>query len=295
MLSRSTWLHLRIPFSYFLLPVYLFALSISPNLIVEKLLWSFVIIHLLLYPASNGFNSYFDKDEESIAVLTHPPKVTRQLYWVSLLLDVAAIVLALLYINKEFAILIFIYGLVSKAYSHPSIRLKKYPVSSWLIVVIFQGFFSFLMCYQGINAFPLESLFREKVLMAGALSTLLLCGSYPLTQVYQHGEDKRHGDITLSMRLGIRGTFYFAIPFFIAAGAGFIYFFNRFFQGSWSSIFLVTLSPVLLFFFYWLSQVIKNPLNASYSFAMSQNFLSATCLNAFFIYFFLETSHILQL
>jgi 1,4-dihydroxy-2-naphthoate octaprenyltransferase len=294
MLSRSTWLHLRIPFSYFLLPVYLFALGISPNLIAQKLLWSFVIIHLLLYPASNAFNSYFDKDEQSIALLKHPPKVTRQLYFVSLMLDMAAIVLAVIFVNKEFAILILIYGLISKAYSHPSIRLKKYPIAGWIIVVVFQGFFTFLMCYQGINAFPFENLFSEKVLTAASLTSLLLCGSYPLTQVYQHDEDKRHGDTTLSMLLGVPRTFHFATFFFVIAGAGFVYFFNRYFQMRWAIMFLIALAPVLLFFFYWLLRVQKDERNASFSFVMWQNFISATCLNAFFIYFFLETSHILQ-
>src|SRR5688572_19464666 len=127
MFSRSTWLHLRIPFSYFLLPAYLFALSISPNLGERNLLWSFLIIHLLLYPASNGYNSYFDKDEKSIGGLKNPPPVTKELYYVSLLLDVAAVVLAMILINKEFAIMVLVYGLISKAYSHPSVRLKKYP------------------------------------------------------------------------------------------------------------------------------------------------------------------------
>ena len=66
MLTRSTWLHLRIPFSYFLMPVFFFALGISPNLVESRLLWLFLIVHLFLYPASNGYNSYFDKDVKSI-------------------------------------------------------------------------------------------------------------------------------------------------------------------------------------------------------------------------------------
>ena len=91
MFSKSTFLHLRIPFSYFLLPVYLFSLSASPNLNESKLLWVFVILHFFLYPASNGYNSYFDKDEKSIGGLKNPPPVTKGLYWLSLLLEVSAI------------------------------------------------------------------------------------------------------------------------------------------------------------------------------------------------------------
>ena len=133
MLSRSTWLHLRIPFSFFLMPVYLFALGVSPNLGESRLLWSFLIIHLLLYPASNGYNSYFDKDEKSIGGLKNPPPVTKGLYYTSLLLDGIAIVLGFIKISFLFALMLLIYGLVSKAYSHPAIRLKKYPIGGWVI------------------------------------------------------------------------------------------------------------------------------------------------------------------
>src|SRR6187402_1161428 len=102
MFSRSAWLHLRIPFSFFLMPVYLFALSISPNFGESRLLWSFIIIHLFLYPASNGFNSYFDKDEKSIGGLKNPPPVTKGLYYLSLLFDATAIVLGYLKISVLF-------------------------------------------------------------------------------------------------------------------------------------------------------------------------------------------------
>ena len=92
MISRSTWLHLRIPFSFFLLPIYLFALSVAEDFSVIDALLIFFIIHFLLYPASNGYNSFFDKDEGSIGGLEHPPPVQLELYRVSLLLDVIAII-----------------------------------------------------------------------------------------------------------------------------------------------------------------------------------------------------------
>src|SRR5882672_4273381 len=157
MFSRSTWLHLRIPFSYFLMPVYLFALGISPNLVESRLLWTFMILHLLLYPASNGYNSYFDKDEKSIGGLKNPPPVNKGLYYLALLFDALAIGLGWLMISFTFAVMLLIYGLVSKAYSHPAIRLKKYPIGGWLVAGIFQGFFTFIMCYVGINKFPIET------------------------------------------------------------------------------------------------------------------------------------------
>ena len=124
MITRSSLKHLRIPFSLFLLPVYFFALALTPNLNGERMLWVFLSLHLFLYPSSNGYNSYFDKDEESIGGIKNPPKVTPDLYWLSLVFFAIALILAFK-ISFAFSSMLLVYGLVSMAYSHPSIRLKK--------------------------------------------------------------------------------------------------------------------------------------------------------------------------
>ena len=96
LISNSTLKHLRITFSFNLLPIFLFAVAITPQSInwIETLVL-FVCWHLLIYPASNGFNSYFDKDKESIAGIKYPPKVTKELYYFSIALDGIGVLLAL--------------------------------------------------------------------------------------------------------------------------------------------------------------------------------------------------------
>jgi hypothetical protein len=69
MFKLSNWKHLRIPFSFYLLPVFIFALAFTPNHNPERMLIVLVALHLFLYPSSNGYNSYFDKDEKSIGGL----------------------------------------------------------------------------------------------------------------------------------------------------------------------------------------------------------------------------------
>jgi 1,4-dihydroxy-2-naphthoate octaprenyltransferase len=291
---RSALLHLRIPFSYFLLPVFLFSVAISPNLNDSRLLWVFVILHLFLYPASNGYNSYFDKDEKSIGGLKNPPPVTKSLYFIAIMFDVIAIVLGYLKISLLFAVMLLIYGLVSKAYSHPAIRLKKYPYAGWLVTGFFQGFFTFLMCYVGINKFTLDNCMLPQVLIPAALTSLMLWGNYPMTQIYQHEEDAKRGDITLSIRLGIKGTFLFTALLFTVATIGFIFYFVNFYSIKYSFQFLIALTPVLLFFGLWFVKVARNKNHANYGHTMVLNLISATCLSAFFIWFFLDSTHILQ-
>ena len=295
MFSRSAWLHLRIPFSFFLMPVYIFALGISPNFTGDRMLWSFLIIHLFLYPASNGFNSYFDKDEKSIGGLKNPPPVDKGLYYLSLLFDGIAVVLGFMKISLLFAVFLLFYGLVSKAYSHPSVRLKKFPIGGWLTVGVFQGFFTFLMCYVGINGFEIENLLNARVLIPATLSSIILLGTYPMTQIYQHEEDAKRGDRTISLLLGIKGTFLFVLIIFTLAAAGYVFYFYFFFEMRYGVMFLMSLTPVVIFFLIWFARVLKDEGKANFANTMWLNFLSAFCLNGFFISFFIQTSHIDQI
>jgi 4-hydroxybenzoate polyprenyltransferase len=295
MFSRSSWLHLRIHFSFFLLPIFLFSLAISPNFDGAGVLWVFLILHLLVYPASNGYNSYFDKDEKSIGGLKNPPPVKKGLYSLSLVLDLVAIVLAYIKINTTFALMVLIYGLVSKAYSHPSIRLKRHGWTSWIITGLFQGLFTFLACYIGINDFEISTAFRKEVLIPGILTSFMLWANYPLTQVYQHEEDKKRGDITISARLGITGTFYFAASVFTLAVAGFLFYLKFNFGEKYAWLFILALLPVLLYFFYWFFLIMESRNNADYTHTMRLNYISGVCLNAFFVYLFIENSQVTQL
>jgi hypothetical protein len=294
MFTLSSWQHLRFAFSFFLLPIFLFSLAISPNISEQPLLWTFLIVHFLLYPASNGYNSYFDKDEKSIGALKNPLPVNKGLYHLAILLDVLAIVLGYIKINLTFAVMLLIYGLVSKAYSHPSIRLKKYAITSWVITGLFQGLFTFVMCYIGINDYSLENVWRASVVIPGVLSSVMLWANYPITQVYQHEEDAKRGDHTFSLMLGIRGTFYFVGGVFVFVAIGFTWYFMNFYNQRYALIYLLALSPVILFFLYWFSLVYKDETKADYGKTMWLTLISATCLNAFFIYLFLHSTQILQ-
>ena len=294
MITQSSIRHLRIPFSLFLMPVFFFSLALTPNLNELRLLLVFLGLHLFLYPSSNGYNSYFDRDEESIGGLKHPPKVTKDLYWLAQSFFLISLLLGA-WISWAFAGMILIYGLVSMAYSHPSVRIKKYPFASWFIAGFFQGYFTFAMAYAGLSDLGWDVLIRPHVLIPGLLTSLMLWGNYPLTQVYQHGEDSRRGDRTLSLVLGIKGTFFFSSILFGITGLAFAwYFFDRN-QVEMIWVFLGAMAPIVLYFLVWFGFVKTNAEKyASYSWAMGMNSISALALNAFFIYYFLQNTQILQ-
>jgi hypothetical protein len=92
MLDKNTIKLLRIPFSILLMPVFMLAWSqVEMPYSWLDVFIPFVILHLLIYPASNGYNSYVDRDEGSIGGLEKPPMPTENLFYVTLMLDIIAL------------------------------------------------------------------------------------------------------------------------------------------------------------------------------------------------------------
>src|SRR6185312_10580661 len=114
MIDKNTLKLLRLPFSFFLMPLFLFALSQSPNIIVFKAVVSFLVIHLLVYPASNGYNSYIDRDESPIGGLEKPPMPTKRLFYTTFFMDFLSSMLSFILINFLFALCILLYILASR-------------------------------------------------------------------------------------------------------------------------------------------------------------------------------------
>lgn len=289
----SILLHLRIPFSWFLLPIFLGVLCISPNFDDKRLGLVFLILHFLVYPASNAFNSYFDKDEKSIGGLKNPPPVNKGLYYMALILDLIAFWLALK-ISIWFSGCIVIYSLASRIYSHPVIRIKKYPVTGWLFTSFFQGYFTVCAAYLGLNGYELWNLLNAKVQLMGLLFTLLLMAIYPLTQVYQHEEDAKRGDMTISRKLGIRNTFVVSFVFLIVSALAFVLYLEKFLFIPETGMFLVSIFPAALFLLYWYRKVFTDESYATYSWLMWFNLLAATGMNYYFFKSFLVNTHVLQ-
>jgi UbiA prenyltransferase family len=267
------------------MPVFWFAVSQAQNPDWGIVVGLFVLLHLLIYPASNAYNSYFDKDEGSIGGLENPPPVSKELFYVAWILDIIAFIVAYFLGGWILSIALIIYSSVSKAYSNDKIRLKKYPILSWLTVGIFQGAFTYLAVIQSVDNISLKDLWQNQYLFPAALSSLNLLGFYPMTQIYQHEEDARRGDMTMSRLLGIRGTFIFTATIFLFVTIGFYFFFQnvQLFKIQAFIVYLLVMSPVLMYFNLWFLKVLKNENQADFHHTMRLNMLGSVCLNLFFI------------
>lgn len=284
--SRSAVLHLRFPFSFFLLPVYVFALSQVPFVHTINAWMVFIAWHFFVYPASNGYNSYFDRDEGSIALVEHPPAVDKSLYYSSLVLEAAGILLAML-VSIEFMVAAITYGLLSKLYSHPAVRLKKYPVYSFLVVFIFQGAFVYWFSYAAISRLSVFDGFNLNFFLAGMVCSCLIGASYPLTQVYQHEEDSKRGDKTLSLLLGVRGSFYFSAVLFLAVIILMYFYWKNIGQPANFWIFLFFTVPVFGVFIHWFLQVLGDEKAANFRNMTRMTIVSGLVLLSYFCVIYL--------
>jgi 4-hydroxybenzoate polyprenyltransferase len=279
--KRSTWQHLRIPFSVYLLPVFCFAVSQAPRVDLRHTLLIAAILHLLAYPASQAFNSYYDRDQGSIGGLERPPPVSRELLVVALAFDGLALLLGSL-VGWRFSALLLAYGLASKAYSHPAIRLKARPWIGWLTVAFFQGAFTYALVALGLGGLDFGDLASALIVYPAALSSLLIGGAYPMTQIYQHGEDATRGDLTLSRWLGLRGTFLFCGGALTVAALGFFGYFRARGQLRDFWLMLLFLAPLAVYVQRWFVRVERDQKQADFRSAMTLNRLSAFSLISYF-------------
>lgn len=278
MIKRSTIQLLRFHFSFFLMPVYWFALTQRVSINWANAALIFFILHVLVYPSSNGYNSYMDRDTSPIGGLANPLQPTKQLYYTSVIMDVTALALSL-FISLWFALGILLYIIGSRLYSYRGVRLKQYPVIGYLTVITLQGGLVFWMVYHGSSV-----MLKTGMPIAGMIAaSLLIGGFYPLTQIYQHKQDKEDGVTTISYLLGYRRTFIFCAVVYSVAMlfVGYTFFSSLMIK----EFFILTIFflPILVYFLWWAMNVWRSESFADFKHTMQMNVLASICTNAAFI------------
>lgn len=285
--------HLRFPFSILLMPVFLFAYYTFDVTHLKaqyvNIILLFIILHLLVYPASNAYNSTQDRDEGSVGLIKNPLPIPKQLFAITILFDLLAII-ACSFIDYSTTILLVIYIIASRLYSWRRVRLKKYPILGFMTVFICQGA---LVFYMVMTILDTKQDFVDALIIYSpfALVASLFIGSiYPLSQIYQHEQDKKDGVYTISAMLGYRNTFLFSGIQFILATSILSYYYLRSHKLIEWFIYVTFQLPVIVFFIYWFYKVIRNTQEANFKNTMRMNLISALCMNLCFIILILHNS-----
>lgn len=219
-----------------------------------------------------------DRDVDSIGGIEKPMEPSRQLYYVTIVMDVCAALLSLT-ISKYFAAAFVFYIICSRLYSYRGIRLKRFAIIGYLTVILNQGALTFFIVYHGASASP-----ELNMPLYGALAAIFLIGGfYPITQIYQHEADAKDGVHTISMLLGKKGTFIFCGVMYAIALVILWHYYQV--TGQMLSFFtlIIFFIPVLVFFSKWVLKVWRNEKMADFKHTMQMNWLASTCTSLAFI------------
>jgi 1,4-dihydroxy-2-naphthoate octaprenyltransferase len=277
---KNTIILLRFPFSIFLLPITLFSLVLIQPEINYQLFLVLAIWHLLVFPSCNGYNSYHDWDEGAIGGLASPPQPSRLLLYFSNFMDATAILLSL-FLNNIYALFVTGFIIASRLYSNRNVRFKKFPIVGFLVVFLFQGAWVFYSNFFALS--PAKDFLNPHLIFSGIASSFFIATIYPLTQIYQHEADGKDGVKTLSMLLGIKGTFIFA-AFMFSLSTLFIYL--VFYKNDATHVFWlfnIIMFPSTLYFLFWAIRSFKNPVHVNFKNTMVMLVLSSCLNNLFFL------------
>lgn len=217
-----------------------------------------------------------DRDQTPIGGLEKPLQPTKELLIVTVVMDAIALVMSF-FVSLPFSVGILIYIMASRAYSYRGIRLKRFPVIGFLVVFICQGALIFI-----ISTIAIAGSLHSYTWIDALISSLLIGALYPLTQIYQHEEDRKDGVISLSYRLGKRGTFIFSMILFITATFLLFIRFNEVNQLRYFILFAVIMLPTLVYFLVWQYRVRKNEAAANFSNSFKMNLISTICTTIYF-------------
>jgi len=172
--------------------------------------WVEALIALILWVVFlNGgtlaINSVFDRDEGDIGYLNAPPPLPRYLLHVSVALLVAGQLLAVM-LPAGFQIAYAICFVMSILYSVPPFRFKAVAGVDWVINMWGFGTLTPYAAWAATGR-PLD--FGHSLVLLAFCP--LFAGLYPLTQLYQFDEDRRRGDRTLALILGMRASLIVAV------------------------------------------------------------------------------------
>jgi 1,4-dihydroxy-2-naphthoate octaprenyltransferase len=219
-----------------------------------------------------------DRDTESIGGIAKPLQPTKQLFYATFILDIIGFGLSFL-ISTVFAASFLFFIICSRLYSWRGLRLKKYPILGYLLVICNQGSLVFFAVSHGAS----NNLTMQVPVLLLAAAGLLIGGFYPITQIYQHQQDKKDGVKTISMLLGKRGTFIFCTVLYLFAFACLFLHFQASHQLKYFFIIQLFFIPVVLYFLNWMTQVWRNPEVANFKNTMRMNWLASTCTSLAFI------------
>lgn len=267
------------------LPVFFFSLAISPNISGDRIGLVLFTVFFLLIPAANYIAANSGKRTSTSGNIKY-----SFVDFLALLLVMAAVYLGWK-ISWQFNLVQILYltfvGLII-----PNITGSNLFNIKLASVWIGQGLILFAILYLGLNQYFLENLLRTHVIVYALLSSSVVLISLYLSKLRAYYKiDKFSNPLEMNKELKfIKITFLLLI--LVLAGYGL--FFLMKFSWSYTGYLVAALIPASLISIRLIRQVKNNNIVRIPVTLFWLNIILALSLDIFFIYFFLESTQILQ-
>jgi len=260
--------------TFIYLPLFLFAISQTHDLNWLHTGFFFVILQVLMHPSNQ-----LQIANANMELSDNKTDITQQaknLITTSISMNSLAVVLSILIFSLEVGVGVLCYLLLSKLHNNNPIRLRKYAIISLLLT----------MTMQGVLLFALTQYATGKLMLITNVFAIQACAFfvgfvYPLTQMHTHTDDLKRGDLTISIRLGLKGTFALSLVMLLLA----ISFMGLHLYNTRNVfhfyLFLFFLSPVAAYFFWWRKNTRIEPLVANYRFTKLFVMINTICMCLF--------------
>jgi UbiA prenyltransferase family len=194
--------HLRLHYQFFILSGAFLAGAVFAGGMHASFPAQFFAVHVLLFGGVTVYNSYWDRDEGPIGGLRRPPPLAGWTLPAAWVLQAGGFAIAFGASPASpwiYAIAMVFFWL----YSRPGIRWKGRPWLSLAAIGVSTGLCGFLLGYHhGGAGMPSPGAWLASVGAAAVILSL-----FPLSQIYQVGEDLSRRDMTFTARYGLAGVF----------------------------------------------------------------------------------------
>jgi hypothetical protein len=264
--------------SFYLLPVFFFVLAVSPNISGDRIGAVLLSVFILLMPASNYIGANPGKNISPSGDIKY-----SFIDFLSLFLFLAAIYMGWK-IGWQFNLLQCLYLIAVMLFS----RLEKKPTPGldWFMARSVQGLILFAIIYVGLNQYGLNNLLRIHIFLFSTLSTLVV-----LTSLYIVNLREYYLINTVDIELkpvktiiGLMASLWIAFTVFLSTTYDWQY-------GGYISLAIIP-SAVL-------AVILYRSVKANKSIHLTSrlqwiNIVLSTGLIIFYIYFFLDSTQVLQ-
>lgn len=210
--------HLRFKVSFALLPVFLWGYTLAEMEITKSFIIGAIILHLLIYPASNGIYAYFDERKGVIYGLRNISPASILTLVVSIILLIVGVYFSLK-VNITFFSIVVAFIALFLLFSLPLTGIKKRPLYAVLFLGLTYGLLGFLAGW--VSAKDLSELLEPFYLIGAISSAGFVAGFYTLSLVYRISEDSNPTGRFFIEKLGSAGVFkYVKVILPISAIAG---------------------------------------------------------------------------